>query len=203
MIVGLTGGIGCGKSTALALFHKEGFRTIESDRIVRDLLEGDAAVREAIRGRMGAEVFGEDGAIDRSALGSHVFGNAEELQWLEGLLHPRVREEWKARVASEPGADWMVEIPLLYEKKLEKAFDCVISLWSSHSVASKRLKSKGLSDETIRARRARQLSTQEKAERADFVILNDGSLSFLESQVKICSQRLRNPRVEQQSIDHE
>jgi len=203
MIVGLTGGMGCGKSTALELFRKEGFRTVESDRIVRDLLEGDAEVRESIRAHFGTGVFGKDGTIDRSALGARVFSDDGHLRWLEGLLHPRVRAAWRAKVAAEPEKDWMVEIPLLFEKKLEKIFDCVISIVASDSVAWERLKSKGLSEETIQARKSRQLSAQEKAQRADFVILNDGSASFLKSQVEMCSQQLRNLPAKKQTIDHE
>ncbi len=91
MKLGLTGGIGCGKSTVVGLFHDAGWHTIESDAIVRELLQGDAAAQSQLRERWGEGVFAEDGAVDRKAVARCVFGDPRELEWLEDLLPARSR----------------------------------------------------------------------------------------------------------------
>src|SRR4051794_961696 len=120
LAVGITGGIGAGKSEALKAFARHGAATISSDDVVHRLLREDEEVRGALIGRFGPRVILEDGEVDRRAIGEIVFENREELVWLEQLLHPRVAQEyydWRDRLARlpEPPAVCATEVPLLYE----------------------------------------------------------------------------------------
>lgn len=182
MKLGLTGGIGCGKSTVTRIFSRAGWKTLESDKIVAELLAGNEAVRSAVRERWGQAVFSDQGELDRKAVAAKVFQDEAELAWLESLLHPQVREIWQGAVAAEPAADWLVEIPLLFEKRLETAFDFVVCVASSPDVVEKRMAARGYAGEDVERRRRRQMPLDEKMRRADYVITNTGHLEFLEDQ---------------------
>ena len=115
MNIGLTGGIGCGKSTVVRFFAESGWNTLETDRVVAALLQKDKSVREQLRGRWGGAVFkGQGGDVDRKAIARIVFSDAEELNWLEQVLHPEVRRVWTQALEADPRSDWLVEIPLLF-----------------------------------------------------------------------------------------
>mgnify|MGYP000114938032 CR=1 FL=1 len=176
MKIGLTGGIGCGKSTVVGLFAEDGWSTLQADAIVRDLLEQNAAVQSALRERWGDAVFQPDGAVDRKAIAERVFKNTTELDWLESQLHPKVRNVWETALAGSPNEYWLVEIPLLFEKKLEIRFDSTICIESAPTVVKKRMMSRGYSPNEIRQRRQWQMSLEEKICRSDYVISNSGSL---------------------------
>lgn len=180
--LGLTGGIGCGKSTVTGFFKEAGWHTLESDRIVADLLAGDREVRSALRRRWGDAAFTGDGRVNRRAIAGKVFQDAEELRWLEDLLHPRVRRFWQSALAADPDRNWLVEIPLLLEKRLETAFDFVVCVSSSPDVVENRMAARGYTGEDVERRRLRQMPLDEKVRLADFVITNAGSLEFLEQQ---------------------
>jgi dephospho-CoA kinase len=182
--VGLTGGIGCGKSTVVQLFAEAGWRTVETDAIVRDLLAKDAALHAELRVRWGDAVFHADGSVDRKSVAQLVFTDAAELHWLEGLLHPRVRAVWESGFADSPESDWLVEIPLLFEKRLETHFDLIVCVTSPPEIVERRMVHRGYSREEIEQRRQRQMPLEEKARRADYVISNAGSLEFLKQQTK-------------------
>lgn len=182
MKLGLTGGIGCGKSTVTRLFKEAGWRALESDKIVADLQAEDGSVQAALRGRWGDAVFTDEGAVNRRAIAERVFQDEGELSWLEQLLHPRVREVWQGAVEAEPGADWLVEIPLLFEKRLETAFDLVVCVASPSDVVKIRMAARGYTGEEVECRRRRQMPLDEKMRRADYVITNAGQLDFLEEQ---------------------
>ncbi len=182
MKVGLTGGIGCGKSTVVGLFREAGWSTVESDAIVRELLESDADVQAALRDRWGAGVFDAEGSVIRKEIAKRVFPEIAELNWLEGLLHPLVRERWEGLVAASADANWLVEIPLLFEKRLETAFDLTVCVSSAPDVVESRMSARGYSGTEIEQRRARQMPLQQKVECADHLISNSGSLDFLKQQ---------------------
>lgn len=182
MKLGLTGGIGCGKSTVTRIFKEAGWNTVESDKIVADLLAEDKGVQSALRQHWGEAVFKDDGQVDRRAIAKRVFHDEDELLWLEQLLHPRVRKIWQDAVGADPVGDWLVEIPLLYEKRLETAFDLVVCVASSPDVVEKRMVARGYMGEEVERRRLRQMPLDEKMRRADHVITNAGSLEFLEKQ---------------------
>lgn len=182
MHVGLTGGIGCGKSTVVGFFRDAGWRTLESDKIVAELLSGDEEVRSALRQRWGAAVFTSEGGVDRRAIAGKVFQDEAELGWLEQLLHPQVRAAWQGALAAVPEANWLVEIPLIFEKRLETAFDLTVCVASPPHIVELRMVARGYSGEEVERRRQRQMPLGEKMRRADFVITNAGSLEFLQDQ---------------------
>lgn len=181
MKIGLTGGIGCGKSTVAKLFRERGFSTSDADAIVHDLLANDSDTIEKVVALFGEAVRLESGGIDRAAVGQRVFEDAELLGRLESILHPRVRATWEK--AAESGENWLVEIPLLFEKKLQKNVDLTICVFSDPLTQVERLERRGMNQTQALARMNRQMPVSEKAELADFVLLNDGSLEFLTEQV--------------------
>ncbi|MCC5839565.1 MAG: dephospho-CoA kinase [Opitutales bacterium] len=181
--IGLTGGIGCGKSTALAYFGDCGATTFEADAEVRRLLREDAGVREAVVAAFGEPVRAPDGAIDRAALAHIVFHSASQLARLEAILHPRVRKAWQDLLESPKG--WVVvEIPLLFENDLQSLFDCTICLFVGQKTQTTRLRDRGLSLSQIELRRSRQWPLARKMESADTVFVNEGSTDHLRSQVE-------------------
>jgi dephospho-CoA kinase len=181
MKVGLSGGIGCGKSTVLGFFRAAGWSTIDSDAVVRELFVTDSEVQAQLRSRWGEAVFA-DGTVDRGAVAKRVFGDGGELKWLEALLHPFVRESWLASIEQTPDANWLVEIPLLFEKRLETRFDLTVCVASSPDVVADRMVARAYTEAQIEQRRKQQMSLEEKIERADHLITNAGSLEFLKQQ---------------------
>ena len=181
MKVGLSGGIGCGKSTVLGFFREAGWRTVDSDAVVRELLATDAEVQAQLRSRWGEAVFA-DGAVDRGAVAKRVFGHEGDLKWLEELLHPLVRESWLASIEQAPDSNWLVEIPLLFEKRLETRFDLTVCVSSPPDVVADRMVVRAYTEAQIEQRRKQQMPLEEKIERADYLISNAGSLEFLKQQ---------------------
>ena len=183
MKLGLTGGIGCGKSTVAALFKEAGWQTIDSDSIVRELLTEDLDVQDEIREHWGDKVFTQDGLIDRKVVAALVFSDKSELKWLENLIHPVVQERWKISLEGAPELAWLVEIPLLFEKRLETYFDLTICVCSTSSLAEARMINRGYTKSEILQRRKQQMPLNEKVVRADHVISNSGSFDFLKLQI--------------------
>ena len=180
--VGLTGGIGAGKSKALAAFERLGAATLSTDRVAHDLLEDDE-VRAALVDRWGEEVA-PGGAVDRDRVSSIVFNDRGELAWLESVTHPRVGAhvyEWRQNLAPEvPVA--VVEVPLLFEAAMEDAFDATVAVVADDELRDGRLRERGQGG--LAGREERQLDQAEKERRADHVIRNDASLDELESEVR-------------------
>jgi len=194
MNLGLTGGIGCGKSSAGRMFAEIGWRRLDTDEIVRELLVRDEYLHAALRERWGEEAVGPDGA-NRSFIAHKVFHDREALQWWEGQIHPRVRWEWQLALMFEPRENWVVEIPLLFENDLESQFDATMCVEASEETQLARLAAKGLDREQSSARIRNQLPVSEKAQRADVVVSNSGSLDFLQRQIWRASAMLtRSPR---------
>jgi dephospho-CoA kinase len=179
--VAVTGGIGAGKSEALRAFARHGAATISSDDIVHQLLRSDEEVLSALAARWGGRVVGPDGA-DREAIAGIVFADAEELAWLEQLLHPRVLREYRAwRRAVDEGPEppkvTVAEIPLLYETGGEQRFDVVVAITAPPELRRKRGR---VQDD---ARERRLIPDEEKVRRADFAYVNDGTLEELDAFV--------------------
>lgn len=182
--------MGCGKSTAGRAFVALGFSHLDSDRIVGDLFATDVEVREALGERFGQEVL-QEGGVNRPLIAKHVFGNVAELRWLEGLLHPRVGRVWQGALRERPDLDWVVEIPLLFENKLERHFRTTVCVEVSEVLQLQRLAHKGVSREQAIARQRRQLPLSEKVARADVVFSNHGHPDFLRQQVEWLVRSLR------------
>jgi dephospho-CoA kinase len=180
--VGLTGGIGAGKSEALAAFERLGAPTLSTDRVAHDLLEDDE-VRVALVERWG-EGIAPGGEVDRDRVSEIVFNDRDELAWLESVTHPRVGEhvlEWRQGLDSEvPLA--VVEVPLLFEAAMEDAFDATIAVVADDELRDARLRERGQGG--LGGREDRQLDQAEKERRADHVIRNDASLEELETEVR-------------------
>jgi len=183
--VGLTGGIGSGKSTALDELAELSAATLSADAIVHELL-GDDEVREALVGRLGPEVVDTTGAVDRAAVAARVFERGEDRAWLEQTLWPRVgtrMAEWRsdvgARAPRPPAA--VVEVPLLFESGMEEAFDTTIAVVATEPLRAERAGARGHA--AVAERAARQLSQDQKAARADHVVRNDGTREELKAEL--------------------
>lgn len=174
--------MGCGKSSVLRFFEELGCRVVDSDAVVKQLLNEDSAVQEQLGKRFGHSIV-TGGRVDRKALAAAVFGDSAHLKWLEELLHPRVREHWQSAVNSDQSATWVVEIPLLFEKNLENHFEMIVCVSVSLHTQLERLAGRGFTREQSLARMAHQLPLEEKERRANFVISNNGSLQYTRLQV--------------------
>jgi dephospho-CoA kinase len=176
-LLGLTGGIGSGKSTALAYLHELGAATISSDDIVHGLYS-TADVVDRIREHFGDAVVDGAGGIIRPALAGIVFSDQDELRWLEDLLHPFVRAavaDWidAQRLARPRPALIAVEVPLLFETGFDERFDHIMLITAPDDVRRRRLAAK-LTDSEFLRRRVQQLPEEEKIARSDFVFDNTG-----------------------------
>ncbi len=179
--IGLTGGIGAGKSEALSAFGRLGAATLSTDLVAHDLL-ADAEVREALIDRWGEEIA-PGGEVDRAAVAERVFDDRDELTWLEGVIHPRVGTHllaWRQDLGPEVEVA-VVEVPLLFESAMEDAFDATVAVVADDGIRERRLKERG--QPGLAGREGRQLNQDEKASRADHVIRNDGTLEELERRV--------------------
>jgi len=189
MVIGLTGGIGCGKSTAAACFAELGFVVIDADRLARQVLESHVCVSQ-LRDRWGAACLDAQGVPDRRWIAAKVFADSEERAFLESITHPEVAR-LRRDATADASVDYVVEIPLLFEKELADGFSSVVVVACSDDVRRVRLRARGLSNEEISARIASQLSLVEKVKRANVVLWNDGEPAFLREQVRVWVDRLR------------
>lgn len=192
--VGLTGGLGAGKSEALRALGELGAATLSTDAVVHELLSGDE-LRDIVVDRLGPEVAPE-GRLDRALIAERVFGDEEARAWLESELWPRVGQrvaEWKQEVEaldpSPPAA--VVEVPLLFESGMDAAFDVTIAVVADETVREERAGARGHS--ALAERAGRQLSQTEKAQRADYEVRNDGTLDELRETLSRVLARLEPP----------
>lgn len=167
--VAITGGIGAGKSEALAAFARHGAATVSSDEIVHRLIGEDDEVRAALGARFGT--------TDRARIAQVVFAERSELEWLESLLHPRVRAAYEGWLKEVDAPVAVVEIPLLYETGGETQFDRVVVITAPEEL--RRGRRRAAADD----RDARLLPDDEKVRRADFAYVNDGSVERLDGWV--------------------
>jgi dephospho-CoA kinase len=189
--VGLTGGLGSGKSTALAALRRLGAATISSDAVVHELY-GEPELRAAVVERFGDGVA-PGGTVDRSALAERAFATAEDRAWLEQLIWPlvgvRVGEWLAAARASEPAPPAaVVEVPLLFEAGMEAIYDATIAVLADEQVRAGRAAARGHA--VVDERAARQLTQDEKAARATYVVRNDGSEEDLERELSAVLAKL-------------
>jgi dephospho-CoA kinase len=189
--VGLTGGMGAGKSTALKLLEGLGAEVLSSDAVVHELYEGPQ-LRDAVVARFGADVA-PGGVVDRAAVAQRAFASVEERAWLEAQVWPLVAarvQEWlaAARAMRPAPRAAVVEVPLLFEAGLDDLYDATIAVVAAESVRRLRADARGhaLIDERV----ARQLSQEEKARRATFVVANDGSEDDLQRELSAVLAKL-------------
>jgi dephospho-CoA kinase len=189
--VGLTGGLGAGKSTALAALERLGAAVLSTDAVVHELYEGDQ-LRDAVLARFGPEVA-PAGIVDRAALARHAFADEQDRAWLEGLIWPLVGARvasWleSVRAQQPPPRAAVVETPLLFEAGMEGIYDATIAVIAEEGVRRERAASRGHA--VVEERASRQLSQEEKARRATFVVHNDGSEQQLEQELSAILDKL-------------
>lgn len=191
-VIGLTGAVAAGKSEALAAFGRLGAETLSADAVVHELL-GTDSVRDLLVERWGEEVA-PGGEVDRARVGAIVFEQSDELAWLEGSLHPLVGEQiamWRSGLPDSARAA-VIEVPLLFETGLEDAFDVTVAVVADPDTRVERAGARGLGELEGRARR--QLSQEEKAARATYVVANDGTLAELEKELAAVLARIEGGR---------
>jgi len=189
--VAITGGIGAGKSTALAAFRAHGAATVSSDEIVHHLLRADLDVRAALVERFGDAILGEDGIPDRARIAAIVFEDAEALAFLEALLHPLVSREyliWREQLAAldDPPRVCVTEVPLLYESGGESRFDRVVVVTAPRQLREQRRQV------PLDNRDSRLLDDREKVARSDFHYANTGTFEDLDAWVAGVMAELKN-----------
>ena len=192
MKVGLTGGIGAGKSTVADLFSKRGAVVIRSDELARQVIEPETPGFKRVTSRFGSEIVNEKGSIDRAKLAQVVFHDDVALKDLENIIHPLVRERTNQLMSEQTSETIIVnEIPLLLEKKMESLFDFLVIVISNEKNRLERLSQKGVSEDQAKARMAKQVNDQERKAAADFLIVNDGNLDQLDADVQKIWQTLQ------------
>jgi dephospho-CoA kinase len=192
MKVGLTGGIGAGKSTVADLFSKRGAVVIRSDELARQVIEPQTPGFKQVTSRFGNEIVNDKGSIDRAKLAQVVFNDDVALKDLENIVHPLVRERTNQLMSEQTSETIIVnEIPLLLEKKMESLFDFLVIVISSEKNRLERLSQKGVLEDQAKARMAKQVNDQDRKAAADFLIVNDGNLDQLEADVQKIWQTLQ------------
>ncbi|HWW66521.1 MAG TPA: dephospho-CoA kinase [Solirubrobacterales bacterium] len=189
LTIGLTGGIAAGKSEALAAFERLGAATISSDAIVHELLDSEPLLSRLTE-RWGADIAPQ-GRVDRTRIGEIVFADPEQLTWLEAQSHPLVGERVGAWLGALP-ADAevaVVEVPLLFEAGMEGVFDTTVAVVTAEDIRRSRSEARGHA--LVGEREARQLAQEEKAERAEHVVENDGTVEDLERALSALIETLR------------
>jgi dephospho-CoA kinase len=184
-LIGLTGGMGAGKSTALKALERLGAAVQSSDAVVHELYEG-TKLREAVIARWGEEVLAPGGEVDRAAVARRAFADEQGRAWLEATVWPLVGERmgrWleQARALEPSPRAIVIEVPLLFEAGLEGAYDVTLAIVASEELRERRAAQRGHALTAERA--ARQLSQEEKAQRATYAIENDGSVDELERKL--------------------
>ena len=185
-VLGLTGGIGMGKSTSAQLLQARGVPVVDTDDLARQVVEpGQPALAEVLAA-FDPQIAAPDGRLRRDELARRVFADSAARLRLEGILHPRIRELWRAqmeawRAEGRPLA--VVVIPLLFETKAEAELDATICVACSAATQQERLRARGWPAEQIQQRLQAQLPTEQKIARADYLIWPEGSLDVHAAQV--------------------
>ena len=187
LLVGLTGGIGSGKSTVARRLALRGARVIDADQLAREIVEPGKPALLEIAATFGDEILNPSGELDRNKLGALVFSDPKARARLNAIVHPEVANLSALRIeqAMREGAPVVVyDVPLLYENGLESRFPIVVVVSAPESVQEARIRARdGLSSEDARARMAAQMPLSQKTEKADFVVDNAGRLEDTERQV--------------------
>ena len=190
VVVGLTGGIGAGKSTASGMLSERGALVVDADVVARQVVEPGGPAYQPVVDRFGTEVLGRDGALDRQRLADVVFADPGARADLNAIVHPAVRAVMAERVAdADPGVEVVVlDIPLLVESRRSYpelagviVVDCPVDVAVRRVVAQR-----GMSEEAVRARISAQASRDQRLAGADYVIDNSGSLDHLAAEVERC-----------------
>ena len=191
MKVGLTGGIGAGKSTVADMFSKLGAVVIRSDELARQVIEPNTTGFQKVLSRFGNQILQENGSIDRTKLAQIVFNDQSALKDLEEIIHPLVRNKTNEIIDAQTQETIVVnEVPLLLEKNMENLFDFLVVVISSEKNRINRLLKRGNSEVDAKKRMKLQVSDEQRKTSADFLIANDGNMEQLEADVSKVWQAL-------------
>ena len=185
LLVGLTGGIGSGKSTVARMLASRGAVVLDSDELAREAVEPGTAGHDAVIARFGPAIVAPDGSLDRAALASVVFADGTARADLEAIVHPEVRRALAEAVAAHADTDVVVVVdsPLLFEIGANEGFPVVVVVTASEATRIVRLVARGMRESDVRARMAAQMPLQDKSALADVVLDNESDESTLEVQV--------------------
>lgn len=187
--VGLTGGIGSGKSTVCAMLRERGVAVYSSDERAKELMNSDSTIKERIIARFGAESF-EDGVLNRAYLAQRVFASEEELAALNAIVHPRVMEDFEAWAESAEGEYVVLESAILFESGFDSKVDMVVAIMAPEDLRIERaMQRDGVTKEQVVERMRRQLSDEERCSRSKYAIVNI-ELEELEEDVEQLHRRL-------------
>ena len=183
-VVGLTGGIGSGKSAATAYFEKLGIDIVDADEVARDVVAPGSEGLKEIVNRFGNSILLEDGNLNRAALREKVFSDINEKNWLNNLLHPLIRSRMQHLIGESTSPYCILSVPLLVENKLTEMCNYVVVVDCPETMQLERaLKRDGSTEETIRNIMASQATRNERIEAADTVLDNSTTLSALSAQI--------------------
>ena len=191
--VGLTGGIGSGKSSVVVMLREMGVPVIEADDLAHELSRAGEAVHDEIVQTFGREILAENGEIDRARLAGVVFGSPEKLERLNRIVHPRVlerTERWIGERRREGAALVVVEAPLLVEAGVYRRLDRLVVVWCRPDQQIERLSGRGMSREEAERRSAAQMPVEEKMRLADYLIDNSGTRDETRQQVERLVKKL-------------
>ena len=193
MFIGLTGGMGCGKSTASSCFSKLGYKTLDADKICHELYSNKSSqLFEILYKRWGEKIISSNDTIERAVVAKIVFADKDELNWLNSVLHPAVLEEGIRIYNRLDKKKTVFAVPLLFEVKWESYFDKTVTVWCNEKIRLKRLLNRGMSENEVKIRDKRQWDPQLKMERADYVIINNSTLANLQQQCSIIVKKQQN-----------
>jgi len=189
LIVGLTGGIASGKSTAASFFESRGITVIDADTIARELVQSGQAALQKIIARFGKSIVNDSGELDRSALRTLVFNDKKARHDLENILHPLIRTEMQHRVSAVESPYCILAIPLLIETGQTDLVDRILVIDSDEALRYQRLRQRGLDDDTITAILRAQTTRSQRLAIADDIVTNNGNIAEMEAQLQDCHQR--------------
>jgi dephospho-CoA kinase len=190
-MVGLTGGIGSGKSTVAEMLVKRGAVVVDADLIARLVVEPGTPALAKLVDRFGADILGPDGALDRPKLAEKAFVDDETKRELEAITHPAIAEEFLRQVAAAPEGNIVVhDVPLLAESKRKFPYDAVIVVETPRDVRIDRLVARGIPREDAERRMLLQASDEDRRSLATWVVDNGAGLDVLEQQVEAIWQQL-------------
>ncbi len=194
ILVGLTGGIGSGKSTVSAALAERGAVIVDADAIVREVQQPGSPVLQQLAERFGAHVIAADGSLDRAAVAAIVFSDPDALKALNAIVHPAVAAEMNRRVLAERDTDRVVvmDIPLLTENPREGLQGVIVVDVPSETQVERLVRFRGFAEDDARARIAKQATREQRLATASFTVDNSGSLEDLAPQIERLWQWLRS-----------
>jgi len=190
--VGLTGGIGSGKSTVAQMFISLGVPVLDLDRVGHEVIQSDVDVRKKLIGIFGPEITGEDGAIDRKKLAEKAFVSEEMTRALNAIVHPAIRDRERQWISGQKGAYVIIEASVLIESGGAGRMDRVVVVLADEAIRRRRVASRGtrISSSMFDAIVSRQCDDAERLRQADEVIVNNDSMNTLQNQVETLHRRL-------------